>query len=911
MSFFDESLLNDFITESREHLNNIEPDLLAMEQAKGVVESETINRIFRAIHSIKGSSSFLAFDNLKKLSHRMESVLMRVRENELVPSPELVDRLLNAVDKLRAIIDDLTHSEQIPIVEEMASLEAFLDRPITDSAALGQVRDAAQGTEPQIMTFNLAQEAVQEAIRYGKHLYQIEVYPGIDLVNRQLSWEKFIENAQSMGQIIELSEEPSVIQERWEDDEFSLQILYASVLEPDLAPIGLELPAKQVRLLNRAEGISKPNTSEPQENTIEAAHAPEPQGAPSHETAARQPNESTSHNIARADHAETLRVRVDLLNRLVNLAGELVLGRNQLLRALDAHMKDLPGLQAILQNIDLVTSELQEGIMQTRMQPVGTVFSRFSRVVRDMARKLNKEIELVVEGSNVELDKSIIEMLSDPLTHLVRNSADHGIGLPEERERVHKPHSARITLRAFHQGGQVNISVSDDGRGIDPEKVLDKAIEKGLIRSNEADKLSEREIINLVFAPGFSTAEAISDISGRGVGMDVVRNNIEKLGGHIEVESKLGQGTTVLLRLPLTLAIIPSMIVGVGEHRFAVPQVNVVEFVWVRAADIHRRVEQVHGAEVLRLRDRLLPLIRLADVLNIPRIFIDPEENAPCEDRRERIADRRSSLPDAPDAAGRSPDRRKNWQSDYNIVVLRLGARQFGVIVDELFDIEEIVVKPLSEFVKGCKAFSGATILGDGRVIMIIDAGGLAAMARLRFMDLEEEEKRRLENQRAKELQQGRTQCSIILFNVAPNEYFALRQDQVLRLESLRLEQVQHIGSREFMEYHDRGLPLARLEQHLNVTPMPPSLQDAFVIIPKFLKNGVSTEPRMGILVSNIVDAMDVEVKLKKAQSIGPGIVGTAIVQGQLTMFLDAGELLDAAFGQTQPEEETMEAISE
>jgi two-component system chemotaxis sensor kinase CheA len=580
----------------------------------------------------------------------------------------------------------------------------------------------------------------------------------------------------------------------------------------------------------------------------------------------------------------------------MNLAGELVLGRNQLLRAVNAYRNEIPGLGAILQNVNQVTTEMQEGIMQTRMQPIGTVFNRFPRIIRDMSRQLSKQIEVNIEGADVELDKSIVEMLVDPLTHIIRNCADHAIESPADRKKARKNPTGLVHLHAFHEGGQINIAISDDGRGIDAKKVLEKAVSKGLVSKAEAAEMTEREIVQLVFAPGFSTAEQVTDISGRGVGMDVVRTNVEKLGGHVEVETEVGMGTTVRLRLPLTLAIIPSMIVGVADHRFAIPQVNVVEFVWVKASEVATRIEQVQGALVLRLRDKLLPLVRLADVLGIPRVFQDPETGTEQPDRREAIADRRSlGLAAAAASPEREGDRRLDWRSDYNIIVLRVGKNLYGVIVDELYDIEEIVVKPLSAFIQGNKCFSGATILGDGRVIMILDAGGLSTVAQLHFTDLQAEELRRAEEEKRSAALKASRRRSVILFEAATGERFAVPQDHVLRLERIVKSRIEFIGDREYIEYRGEGLPLLRLDQHLEVRPLEAGLEELFLVIPKVPGQNSTARPPAGILISEILDALDVEVELKKVEFDGPGLLGSAVVQDHLTLFLDPVSLLKAA----------------
>ncbi len=894
VSLADESIIAEFVAESREHLSVVEPDLLAMEDLGAKVSQEVINRVFRAIHSLKGGAGFFSFESLKKLSHAMEGVLMLVRDGKLQPTPDLMDCLFTGVDRLRAMLDDIHASDDVPFAKELAALEAILGG---QGVNLGEtVKGREKGTKRD---FDLDAESVRSALKRGMNLFRAVAYLHRDIRDQGLAPLAFLNNALSVGTCLDAFIDIEAIAdlEHCLEQDLPVTLLFATVLEPDLAAMALKLPTDQVKVLE-VKALKESLKARPKAEKAEKAPAPAPPPAPAApeppaealveaEAEARTPREG-----AKDTANETLRVRVDLLTNLMNLAGELVLGRNQLVRAINDYRHEIPGLGAILQNVNQVTTEMQEGIMQTRMQPIGTVFNRFPRIIRDMSRQLSKQIEVQIEGAEVELDKSIVEMLVDPLTHIIRNCADHALETPADRKRAGKNPTGVIHLHAYHEGGQINIAVHDDGRGIDARKVLDKALAKGLVSKAQAAEMTDREIVHLIFAPGFSTAEQVSDISGRGVGMDVVRTNVEKLGGHVEVETEVGMGTTVRLRLPLTLAIIPSMIVGVAEHRFAIPQVNVVEFVWVKASEVAQRIEQVQGALVLRLRDQLLPLVRLADILDIPRTYQDPGTGEPLPDRRNAIADRREAE-EVP--AGRGEDRRKDWRSDYNIIVLRVGKNQYGIIVDELFDIEEIVVKPLSSFIQNTKCFSGATILGDGRVIMILDAGGVAAASQLHFTDLQAEELRRAEEERRHAALKASRRRSVILFEGARGERFAVPQDHVLRLERILLGRIEHIGDREYIEYRGEGLPLVRLDQHLDVRPLDAALQELFLVIPKVPGQDSTARPPAGILISEILDALDVEVELKPVEFKGPGLLGSAVVQDHLTLFLDPIDLLRSA----------------
>lgn len=443
----------------------------------------------------------------------------------------------------------------------------------------------------------------------------------------------------------------------------------------------------------------------------------------------------------------SIRVHVSLLDSLMTLAGELVLSRNQLLQTIISN--DVRNAETVGQRIDLITSELQEAIMLTRMQPIGNVFGKFPRVVRDLSGKLKKDIELIIVGKDVELDKTIIESINDPLTHLVRNSVDHGIELPDERIAAGKPVQGTVTLKAYHAAGQVVIEISDDGKGLDGDALAEVAVSKDLLTTEQVESMSTQDKINLIFLPGFSTAKEVTDVSGRGVGMDVVKTNLDQLGGQVDIISEIGLGTTISIKLPLTLAIIPCQIIMAGGERYAIPQVNLEELLRIPAAQVKDRVERVGTAEVVRLRGNLLPLIRLADVLDIKRSYFNKDEDKFKDDRRERISDRRGydsslsvdeqnetdELTNGGDKDRELEDRRIAAASALNIVVVSAGSIKYGLIVDKLQDSEEIVIKPLGKHLQGCKGYAGATIMGDGRIALILDVTNLSIMAELTSMD--------------------------------------------------------------------------------------------------------------------------------------------------------------------------------
>lgn len=544
---------------------------------------------------------------------------------------------------------------------------------------------------------------------------------------------------------------------------------------------------------------------------------------------------------------DSVRVNVQILNDLLNMASEMVLGRNQLLRTLENYKKTIPGLAPILQNVDRLTSGMQEKVMQTRMQPVANVFSKFPRMIRDLSKTLHKEIELTIEGSDVELDKSMIEALGDPMTHLVRNAADHGLESPEEREASGKSRIGNILLKAYHEGGFVNIDVSDDGGGLNIEKIKKKAIGNGLATRTEIESMSEQDIFKLIFRPGFSTAEEVTDLSGRGVGMDVVRTNVEKLGGSIEIYSAAAKGTTFRLVLPLTLAIIQSLIVETAGQVFAFPQVNMKEIVRIKTDS--NKIERINGTDVLRIRGKLLPVISLSKALKTEK----GSEAAP----EETI-----------------------------IVVIKVGAARFGIAVHSILESEETLVKPLPQALKCCACYSGVTILGDGKTAMILDPEGIIKAVRMKnIAKFTEEESAAAEASD----ENGMAQQDLLLFQCSGNETFALDMSLVARVEAISQQQIDKVGSREFFQYRGDTLRIIRPEDFLSVNRGEMPADKIYVIIPKLVSHP------MGILARRIVDNVKTVVHLNSEDLKSKGLLGSMLHNGRIVLLLQLYELFELA----------------
>jgi two-component system chemotaxis sensor kinase CheA len=598
---------------------------------------------------------------------------------------------------------------------------------------------------------------------------------------------------------------------------------------------------------------------------LEPAAPPAPVSAPvetaTEATAIASNGETTAKDSKESVAGNAIRVDVVLLDKLMNLVGELVLARNQVLQH-TAGQKDA-GLLRTAQRLNLITSELQEGVMKTRMQPIGNLWNKFPRIVRDVANSCGKKVGIEMEGVETELDKTIIEAIKDPLTHVIRNSVDHGVETPAERIKAGKPEEGRLLMRAFHEGGQVNIEISDDGKGINPDRVKAKAVEKGLITAEHAARMSEREATNLVFLPGFSTAEKITNVSGRGVGMDVVKTNVERIGGTVDIKTKVGQGTVLRIRIPLTLAIIPALVVTTGGERFAIPQVNLLELVRLEGND--SRIESIHGAPIYRLRGKLLPLVYLNRVMNI-----------------QADADTRSK------------------QTSSNIVVLSAAEHQFGLVVDVVNDTEEIVVKPLGKQLKGINVFSGATIMGDGRVALILDVVGLAQKAHVVSQAGAHAVAQTTEVAHAVETNKQ----TLLLFKLRNEQRMAVPLSLVSRLEEFDQTAMERAGKHHVVQYRGEIMPLINLadvvgerrgkcrtgharagDSKISETT---SGEDRAaqtdgkiqVVVFEHLKRNI------GVRVETILDVVDEEVRMQEAGT-RPGVRGTAVVKEKVTEVID------------------------
>ncbi len=831
MQIEDDEILQGFIEESLEHLADIETDLLAIEDAGEDIDEDLVNKVFRAAHSIKGGAGFMGLTGIQELSHAMENILGKIRSKKLIPTPEIINVLLLGSDQLQSMIEDIHSSNDVDISSHLVPLNA-IDQ--------GEVPPAAPEPEPVPVETPDPPPAA-------------EVAPSV---------------------------EPEITPPS--------ETVEAAPAEP---------PKKEIS----PEPVPEPVAPQQQAPQPHAAAPVTPNVPPPPPKPKKSKPEAAKSTPAKGD--ASLRVHVSLLDSLMTLAGELVLSRNQLLQTIGT--EDFRNAEVVGQRIDLITSELQEAIMLTRMQPIGNVFNKFPRVVRDLSGKLNKLIDLTIVGKDVDLDKTIIEQINDPLTHLVRNSVDHGIEMPAERKQMGKSERGLVILKAYHAAGQVVIEISDDGKGLDGDALAASAVNKGLLSPEQIQVMSDKEKVNLIFLPGFSTAQKVTDVSGRGVGMDVVKTNLDKLGGNVDIISEIGAGTTISIKLPLTLAIIPCQIIMTGDERYAIPQVNLEELLRIPANQVKKRVERVGDAEVVRLRGNLLPLIRLADVIEVERTYWDRSDGKVKNDRRELISDRRSKesplISNSSDADSKQvekgsddesnriiTDRRYTATSALNIVVVSTGAMKYGLIVDRLQDSEEIVIKPLGRHLQQCKGYAGATIMGDGRIALILDVSNLAKMANLTSID---GATRATEVAIAQEeaIRSKKDKQSLLIFRSSEEEQFAVPLNQVERIEKIHRSDIEELGGKRVIQYRGGTLSLLCIDDIAMVQPLADH-EDLLVIVFNIASRAV------GLLAIGPIDAIEIATDIDDTTLRQPGIMGSAIIGKNTTMLVNVFEIVKSLF---------------
>ncbi len=762
-----DDLIVEFLAETNESLTELDKDLVTLEQNPN--DADLLSKIFRIMHTIKGTCGFLGLSRLEKVAHSGENILGKFRDKELPVNDVAVSLVLETLDTIKTIIEGIETTGAEPEGDDSDIKQRIADYIASGGTAGGKTESS--GSAP----------AANDAAAPVSH--------------------------------------------------------WAGESEEEIAA---NLAAEFAATKKAEENFAAKNAA-----PAPKAEAPKPAPAAKKE----EPKKAAPAGEGAAAN-QSIRVSVDLLEDLMTVVSELVLTRNQLLQILRAE-QDSPFANA-LQRLNFNVSELQEGVMKTRMQPIGNAWQKLPRIVRDLTHELGKDIDLVMSGEETELDRQVLELIKDPLTHMVRNSADHGVEGPDEREAAGKPRKGHIWLSAYHEGGHIIIQIKDDGKGLNTARIREKAVANGLMTEEEANNATPKQLHMLIFAAGFSTAAAVTSVSGRGVGMDVVRSNIEKIGGTVDLVSEEGVGTTFTIKIPLTLAIVSSLIVEAGGERFAMPQISVLEL--VRASG-ENRIETIQGTPVLRLRNRLLPLVNLTKLLKLE-----------------------------PESAGNVvniADAKRKAASPY-IIVTQVGSYTFGIMVDQVFDTEEIVVKPVSPILRSLEIFAGNTILGDGSVIMILDPNGIAKLSGQANVSgeaaqtaAEEEETKRAENT-----------TTLLVFRAGAGAPKAVPLALVGRLEEIEVDKIETSDSQYVVQYRGELMPLLPFDEKTAIKKE--GAQSVIV----FLEGG----RHLGLMVDEIVDIVDEPLHLSRGHGT-PGVMGSAIIGGKATDVIDVGYYVERGHG--------------
>lgn len=742
-------------------------------------DRDRLGSIFRSVHSMKGASGFLGLPKLERVAHVGENLLVPLRDGDLKFNHEIADGLLGMVDALRDILGS--------IEADGSEGEADYETLATRLATLLDSERADTDVETDDAAATLSEDEVTEVVAELNHP-EAEAASEADGDTTDSASGEVAANATDLA-----SEE-------------STEAVVA-------APATVSAPASSSASTATTSG------SEP---------------------SSKQSSSSGERSNSLAD--STVRIDVELLNKLMNLVGELVLARNQILQ-FSSTTEDVSVIAAS-QRLNLITTELQEGVMKTRMQPISNAWSKLPRVVRDLSSACNKKVEVRMEGAETELDKTILEAIKDPLTHIVRNSVDHGIESPEDRLANGKTPEGTLCLRAFHEGGQVNIEIIDDGGGINVDRVRAKAVENGLISADVAADMNDRELTNLILLPGFSTAATVTNVSGRGVGMDVVKTNIERIGGTLDIQSVPGEGTTLRIKIPLTLAIVPALIVTTGGDQYAIPQVSLLELVRLEGERAKNEIEFIHDAPVHRLRGNLLPLVYLDEQLEL-----------------------------------RARRTREDHDENVNIVVLQAEDRQFGLVVDAITDTQEIVVKPLSQYFKGISTYAGTTIMGDGAVALILDILGLAQKGNV----LTEHRDRALAEGAGSSKDRRSDLQSMLIVDPGDGSRAAIDLSTVARLEEFSEAQIERSGHGEVVQYRGQIMPLIQLGNGYGGYGEADNGEPACRHTVVYSDNDRS----IGIIVGKIVDIVHDDVEKTE-----DGLPSRCVIQDRVTEVVNLRELV-------------------
>jgi two-component system chemotaxis sensor kinase CheA len=846
-----DDLLKEFLTETSENLAVLDVELVRLEQNPN--DMDLLGNIFRLVHTVKGTCGFLGLSRLESVAHAGENVLGKVRDGEIEVGAEAVSLILECLDRIRTVMTDLEATGSEPAGDDtdlIKRLNAFAESGGVSSAPPAAAPAAAPVAAPaNALAAAESQASIYEQIGgMGTVDAVVEVF--FNRVTGDLRVKQAFDGAsidhlqgQMRDYLAKLCGGPDssaksvLIDRNMNDAQFDAACGHLQAALSQLE-VSAALSARVMGMLFATRDEATGGATAPVSVAASEEVVAEPVAKPA--KAAAKKEGGGEESVAN----QTIRVNVELLENLMTMVSELVLTRNQVLQIL-RKQKDSE-FAAPLQRLNHVTSELQEGVMKTRMQPIGNAWAKLPRLVRDLSHELKKKIDLVMIGQDTELDRQVLEMIKDPLTHMVRNSGDHGLETPEARRRIGKPETGKITLNAYHEGGHIVIEISDDGKGLPMEKIREKIVKNNLATESELESMSDQQIQQFIFKAGFSTAAAVTSVSGRGVGMDVVKTNIEKIGGTVELRSIEGKGTTFSIKIPLTLAIVSALVVECAGERFAIPQISVVEL--VRAtANGELKVEKIKDTPVLRLRNKLLPLVSLREKLELTH-------------------------------------GEKASETDTFIVVTQVGTYNFGIMVDRVFDTEEIVVKPVAPILRHIPMFSGNTILGDGSVIMILDPNGIAeASGQMGISDGAGADDAKSAKSRAHDEEQ----VPLLLFRTGSGVPMAVPLALVARLEEIERKTIERSNDRWVVQYRGQLMPLIPMSHEQQLDGEKQGRQPVLVFADR--------DHSMGLMVDEIVDIVEAKLNVDLAAEQA-GRIGSAIIAGQATEIVDAGYYLSQAF---------------
>ncbi len=849
----DKEILEEFILESKQNIVEVEHDLLALEE--NGADSETINKMFRAIHSMKGSSGYLDLKNILSLSHLGETLLDQIRTGSRPADPDTVDALLSMVDALSEMLNLADLGESYDISEAVEKLNNILNEDKEQEEKIKSGSNPQGDTAVNSALYNLPKTAevitkVNDGIKSNLFFYLINIDPA------DQSIQKFFEDADHIGVVLASNDSEyllfgSVLDVELLSDAVGADVKGISVVAKETIDAWLAADAdSQSALVRRPVNAEKSENPEPVSARKNPVKSPVKAGVVS--------DEDKKKKAGNKEESQMIKINAHLLDELLRFTGNMVMSRNQLLTRYD--FSDDPAFSTLSQAI----TEVHKNVVQTRMLSVSTIFDRFKRVVRDLSKKLGKRIDFKQQGGDLELDRTILEAFVDPLNHMIRNSIDHGIETTEERAQTLKNPIASITLKAYQESGEIIISVEDDGRGIDPEKIRKIALDRGLITQAQVKSLSDQDIIMLIFEPGFSTAQKLSEISGRGVGMDVVRTNIEKIGGVVDCSSDLGYGTKMQARLPLTKAMVTSslisaLVVSVDGLPFCIPQSAVNELITVSQKDTLEKIKVLQGKKVFQHRELILPILNLRDILELKT--------------------------GAAAASDGSEPATAFFTDTQTLIVLQHRHNYFGIMVDKIIGIEEAVVREMPKLVESANVFSGHTVLGDGRVVMLIDTNGIVERMNMTFIS-----QGTVDPVSAPALSVGKRadMQSMIIFNYSNKEYFAVPLELVSLVEKISSTDIKKVGDRKYYPMKDNTIPLLYLDKHLPVTPISQSLDSYNLILPSRVKFPI------GVITNSDITVCDVSGKFDEKITHEKGIIGTFMHNGNLVMLLDLYSLFES-----------------